>query len=159
MDRLIRFLRRVLYYCAFFAAAVMTLLGISNFQSLHQKTKWPTVEATIVEASSSPSPSNSDKSVLRFRYSYQLKGRTITSSKIFASTFREKVEYSNEVADVVARFRKGTKARAYCNPESAYESYLDISPALIDYVLPCLGAAGLTIFIAHRYAERKKRLA
>mgnify|MGYP001547220661 CR=1 FL=1 len=103
MNRFINVLRKIRSYCIFLCALGMVLVGISNFQALEEKSRWPTFEAAIVTSSVKPSDSSSSKSQLNFRYTYQVKGRTFSSGRVYASSFRDKVEYASEVAEVVGR--------------------------------------------------------
>jgi len=159
MKRLIDILRKIRSYCIFLCALGMVLVGISNFQALEEKRQWPMFEATIVTSAAKPSDSDSSKRQLDFRYTYQVKGRTFSSGRVYASSFREKVEYASEVDEVIGRFPVGAKATGVFNPKRPSESYLDVSPSVIDYVLPVCGVSGMIVFGAWVYAKRKKKTA
>ncbi len=149
-------LQKLLHYKAALFAAVITLFGVTNFLSISEKKNWPQHEVTIASSSFVPDPADSQKAVLDFTYRYQMGALKISSTKVYASTFRGDPKYTNEVEEVVSRFPIGSKALAYVNPSDPYESYLDLAPGTVDYALPGAGAACLVIFFTHAFLTRRK---
>lgn len=151
------FLQNFFHYKGAIFSAVFTLFGISNFQSIHQKSAWPQHEVEIITSESIPDPADAQKATLNFAYRYQKEGRNISSARVFASTFQSEPKFKSSVTEVVTRFPVGSKPLAHVNPDDKFESYLDVSPGMIDYLLPGLGAAGLLIFLTQSLLTRKNR--
>lgn len=150
------FLQNILHYKAAIIAGLITLFGISNFQSIHRKQGWPQHEVLVIKSSAVPDPSDARKGTLDFAYRYEIGARKVSSARVFASTFRQDPKFMSGVSEVVTRFPAGSRPMAVVNPDDPYESYLDPTPGMIDYVLPGLGAAGLLIFLTQSILTRKR---
>lgn len=138
-------------------AGAITLFGTLNFMSLTAKAKWPQIDAVVVKSFSQSQAGDPQKAQLDFSYRYTVAGQRITSSSVFASTFRQEVKYAGEVSAIVARFPVGTEVVAFVNPDDSHEAYIDLTPGVIDYALPAAGAFGLLCFSVYQVTQRKKK--